>query len=550
MADPGITATFSDLPTEIKATVFGYLRRNDHKKSACLVSRSWRDLMAPFLWGFLALRNATTLPGELACLLNPNNGVLAHVRSINVIAALDGTAEFEMDSEFGVALRLIFGALQKNCLSTLRFYIKISMTTLLSILQSQQALETLRLPNLPSNGSPSSSLGLATHSSWVTPTLCNIKALQFYIGDGKHNTYDSSAYLLKNTPKLKDLSLRGSSTTSSLHDLHGNDPFGGSGAATQTLKVKYFQLYCLDLNTYPASLFTVINFSVLHELSVAKCRNVGAFLTALVPGVSKVPCLTKLEIIVASTSTPSHADLEAIETLVTSTSSLQRLWLDVGKGRLIDVACLTGHGNTLKRLGLAASSRTQGPHYSALDLDKLLIQAPNLVSLAITFCPISLGNIRYLGAKFKLFKQTSNDYVLSEAEFLLIDQIRIAKHANLRSLRILTVPSIDYGMIPNPSIVEGIGLPEEHIYTSQVMMQAFATEVFHLLARNGSNIRALAMSPEDMNSAKRPGFDDNGHRWPRYFYKPGTIRTMSGQKHIVAVPTPPAEFLIFGPIIR
>jgi hypothetical protein len=150
-----------------------------------------------------------------------------------------------------------------------------------------------------------------------------------------------------------------------------------------------------------------------------ECDNVGAFLTALVPGASQVPALKRLEM-VSSLLPPSDASLQAIETLVTSTPSLQTLWLDVGKGRLIDVACLAGHGNTLKRLGLAASSRTQGPYYSALDLDKLLTQAPKLVDLAVSLCPINLGHVRHLGAKFKLFKQTGNDYVLSETEFLLV----------------------------------------------------------------------------------------------------------------------------------
>ncbi|KAF7678914.1 hypothetical protein GT037_002662 [Alternaria burnsii] len=547
MADPGITATFSDLPTEIKATIFGHLRRNDHKKSACLVSRSWRDIMAPILWKHLILRVATTLPGELACLLNPNNGVLTHVCSVDIFAGRDGTTEFVMDSEFGVAFQFIFGALQKNCLSTLRFYIDISMTTLLRVLQPQQALKTLRLRSLLSDASLSSDLCLATHSPWVTPTLRNIKNLRVVIDDRVHNAYENSAYLLKSTPNLKELILAGLSISSSLHDNHGKDAFGGPGPGLQTLQLDCLQFHCLNLKKYPASLLTTINFSVLRALSVKNCRNIGAFVTALVSGASQVPALEKLEIIADPSSTPLNTNIQAIETLVKSISSLQRLWLDVGKGRLIDVACLVGHGNTLKRLGLAASSRTQGPYYSALELDKVLVQAPKLVSLAISLCPIDLGHVEHLGAKFKLFKQTSNDYVLSEAEFLLI---RIAKHANLRSLRILTVPSIDYGMIPNPSIMERIGLPEEHIYTSKVMMHAFATEVFHLLARNGSNIRALAMSPEDMNSAKRPGFDDNGHCWPRYFYKPGTIRTMSGQEHIVAVPTPLAEFLIFGPINR
>jgi len=123
---------------------------------------------------------------------------------------------------------------------------------------------------------------------------------------------------------------------------------------------------------------------------------------------------------VASTSILSEDALEAIEALATSTSSLRELWLDVGKGRLIDAACLAGHGNMLKSLGLAALSRTQDPYYSALELDKLLVQAPKLVDLAISLCPINLGHVGHLGAKFKLFKQTGNDYVLSETEFLLV----------------------------------------------------------------------------------------------------------------------------------
>jgi len=377
--------------------------------------------MAPILWEHLTLRVATSLPGELACLLNPNDGVLAHVRSIDILEGLDGTAEVEMDSEFGVAFQFIFGALQKNCLSTLRFYIHISMTTLLRVLQPQQALKTLRLRSLPSGASPSSDLCLASHSSWVTPTLRNIKNLFIPIGDGEHNAYENSAYLLKSTPNLKKLTLWGLPNSWSLHDLHGKDVFGGPGPGLQTLQLDRLHLHCLILKTYPASLFTVIDFSVLRELSVTRCcRQVGAFLTALVPGVSKVPSLRRLEITVALISIPSDDALEAIEALVTSTSSLRELWLDVGKERLIDVACLAGYGNTLKGLGLAASSRTQGPYYSALDLDKLLTQAPKLVDLAVSLCPINLGHVRHLGAKFKLFKQTGNDYVLSETEFLLV----------------------------------------------------------------------------------------------------------------------------------
>jgi len=45
MAGLGITATFSDLPTEMKAAIFANIHQNPHRKAVCLASREWRDIM-------------------------------------------------------------------------------------------------------------------------------------------------------------------------------------------------------------------------------------------------------------------------------------------------------------------------------------------------------------------------------------------------------------------------------------------------------------------------------------------------------------------------
>ena len=81
---PGVMATFSDLPTEMKAAVFAYIRPNRYRRAVCLVSREFRDVMGPLLWKTLRLRAATTLPGDLASLLSADNGVIAHVRFIDI----------------------------------------------------------------------------------------------------------------------------------------------------------------------------------------------------------------------------------------------------------------------------------------------------------------------------------------------------------------------------------------------------------------------------------------------------------------------------------
>ena len=47
-----------------------------------------------------------------------------------------------------------------------------------------------------------------------------------------------------------------------------------------------------------------------------------------------------------------------------------------------------------------------------------------------------------------------------------------------------TTPSIDGGIALDPNVPGRIVLPEKYVYTAQVMMQAFATEVFRYLAKH------------------------------------------------------------------
>jgi hypothetical protein len=295
MASRGIVATFSDLPTEIKATVFAYIRQNTHRSAVCLVSRHCRDVMRPLLWKTLSLKAATKSPGQLACLLSSDNGVLAHVRYIDILADAKSGSVFNPSPEFGPAVELIVGALKSDCLSGITFGVELGMSTVLNILQSQQSLQILRFRYPLSAESSSIGLSLVAHSSWVTPTLCNIQKLRIPISDGSqesdkdNNACENSAYLLNNTPKIKSLCLKGGTILPSLvHCSRELDAFGGpytKETAIQSLGLIELQLLRLDLETYPASIFARINFHGLRFLSISKCRRVGAFLTALVVAV-------------------------------------------------------------------------------------------------------------------------------------------------------------------------------------------------------------------------------------------------------------------------
>ena len=121
----------------------------------------------------------------------------------------------------------------------------------------------------------------------------------------------------------------------------------------------------------------------------------------------------------------------------------------------------------------------------------------------------------------------------------------IAKHPSLRTLRLLTVPSIDCGIVPNPSVPDRVSLPEKYVYTAQVMMQKFATEVLRYLAKQESKIRTLVVSPDYTIGIKRAVCDENDHQWPRYFYRCGWTRITSGEEQIVAVPASPIDVEYF-----
>ena len=83
------------------------------------------------------------------------------------------------------------------------------------------------------------------------------------------------------------------------------------------------------------------------------------------------------------------------------------------------------------------------------------------------------------------------------------------------------------------------------MYTSQAMMQKFATEVFRYFAKHKSKINTLLLSPDYMVGVKRPTRDENGHMWPRYFYRCGWTRSTNGEDYVVAVPAETVDLQYF-----
>jgi hypothetical protein len=136
---------------------------------------------------------------------------------------------------------------------------------------------------------------------------------------------------------------------------------------------------------------------------------------------------------------PFEVTIQAYEALLNSVSGLQKLWIDVARGRMVDISCVTRHSSTLRQLGLGRSpeaDRTQ-THIDAADLRTLLAVSPSFEGLAINLCPIDLGDLHRFGSNFTLKDPAGCIYVPGELESTLD---ALADHPKLRSLRVLSIP--------------------------------------------------------------------------------------------------------------
>jgi hypothetical protein len=69
---------------------------------------------------------------------------------------------------------------------------------------------------------------------------------------------------------------------------------------------------------------------------------------------------------------------------------------------MVGVACIAGHGASLKLLSVDASPRAPVNYLTNTDLATLLRAAPYLEGLAIRTCPVSLGQVQRVRSGFKL----------------------------------------------------------------------------------------------------------------------------------------------------
>jgi len=113
----------------------------------------------------------------------------------------------------------------------------------------------------------------------------------------------------------------------------------------------------------------------------------------------------------------------------------------------------------------------------------------------------------------------------------------IAKHPKLQSLRMLSLPFIDYGKTTNPTTSNSVGINDDEVYPTQVIMHRLASNIMLYLWEQGSKVVLFGVSPDKVDGkVRRPQRDENRHKWPRYFYTRGRVFDTKGTESPMAIP--------------
>ena len=256
--------------------------------------------------------------------------------------------------------------------------------------------------------------------------------------------------------------------------------------------LKLSELLCanLDFETRPTTLLKCVDFSSLNTLQIYRCKRALPFLEALVTYYSQGSCkLRRLDIMLLRHRDGGHdAAMQATENLLQCVSPLQHLYLDAGADRLVNIACLLRHGPSLRSLWLSTGRAAVMGHLNFRDVSTLLDSCSRLEQLATNLCPIDLGPIESVGSDFAL---TSSGYLPQTELEAMLDVF--ARQRRLHTIRVLSLPMIDYGQSPNPTASNRMVIPKSAAGMTQVTMHKFAAHLVRYLIERGSRLKLLAI---------------------------------------------------------
>ncbi|KAI4908687.1 hypothetical protein J4E90_008419 [Alternaria incomplexa] len=400
MTESSGPASFSSLPAEMKTNIFASVRDKVTNAAVRLVNHEWRDIITPMAFSNLTIASDNFTPEMLNTLLEPGNGVIPHVKSIYI--ARVGTEKLYGACDYSTQMLLmtIINELPKEALCALAGEVNLPTGILLHLLQHQTKLKRLDVLFNLGLGTSNVSYAHGAHESWISSRLANIESLTVMPDDMGSEQCKAAGLLVRSAPNLKELRIvtrPGCLSLMAYPDRPDARPdwtvFGGpfeSGSAPPRLKLSRMSLEQVVLGRRAAALVQGnVDLSKLKCLQLVDCESIVDLMAVLAP----VCNLTELNVTMARNSSPLEHTIQAVEALLNSFNSLEKLWLDMADGRIVDVSYIARH-TSLRQLGIDGQVTDRVPFYPPDDIAKLLKSLPYLNGLAVHFPRQSLHPIR------------------------------------------------------------------------------------------------------------------------------------------------------------
>ncbi|KAF2826088.1 hypothetical protein CC86DRAFT_406388 [Ophiobolus disseminans] len=257
MTELSPTTFFNDLPTEMKITIFTFVRTMADKRAVCLVSREWRRLMPPMLWDVFVPTFQPLPTGSLTALLQSGSNILPHIKRIHVRVIAPSGTEKVHDPSVEASLKFIIGALPKNVLQRFTSDMSFSTSFFMHLLQSQQQWQTFNLRWHPLHLKVPSEIVSAGQAVWLASSLGSLKQLTLYADPTCASNLDDCRFLIQSTDQLDALEIRGFKSKPSIEILcvqlfSGLEPVDGTPA--RILCPSRLTFCNLDLATKPTTM--------------------------------------------------------------------------------------------------------------------------------------------------------------------------------------------------------------------------------------------------------------------------------------------------------
>ncbi|KAI4934122.1 hypothetical protein J4E86_011504 [Alternaria arbusti] len=400
MAESSGPASFLSLPAEMKTNIFASVRDKATNAAVRLVNHEWRDIITPMAFSNLTIASDNVTPEMLNTLLEPGNGVIRHVKSIYI--ACSGTEKLYNACDYSTQMILmtIINEIFKGALCALAGEVNLSTGMMFHLLQNQTKIKRLDVLFNSGLGTANVSYAHGAHESWISSQLASIESLTVMPDDMGSEQCKAAGLLVRSAPNLKELRIVTRPDCLSLvayPDRPEARPdwavFGGpseSGSTPPQLKLSRVSLEQVVLGRRAAALMQGnVDLSKLRCLQLVDCESIVDLMTVLAP----VCNLTELNIMMARNSSPLEDTIRAVEALLNSFNSLEKLWLGMADGRMVDISCIARH-TSLRQLGIDGQITDRVPFYPPKDLERLLKSLPYLEGLAVRFPRRSLHPIR------------------------------------------------------------------------------------------------------------------------------------------------------------